>query len=364
MTITTTKRNHYVPAFLLRRFTDANGKLWVYDKNNWKWFCTNPINAGVETGMYSQEVEDWFRDEVEGPASLVFEKLSRQDGNLSESEMLIIAKFISEQMIRVPTSRSSTSERYDTPGSKGLNGQMQVIANELNLLEQHSDFSMSSDYRESLQRFVELSESDPERFRTEIGWSDSYTAMLEARIRTDDPNRIAEFLMRLAWRIVYAERERYILCDNPVFVWNLGKFGGTNSEQFESVLPISAKCALHIGRYGQGGVVNEIRTDDAMVRRFNSRTVSKAQRFIYSSREERWVSKSAHYKPSRLPHQRFNGQLIQAKYDRQPCPDCGREFTQEEWDLGEISYRPENTEEGYILEKVRTVSHPCSARGY
>lgn len=314
--------------------------------------------------MYPQEVEDWFRDEVEGPASLVFEKLSRLDDNLSECDMSLIANFISEQMFRVPAARESTSERYDSLGSNGLYEQMLDIETELHLLEQHSDFSMSEKHREELQRFVELSRSDPDSFRVEIGFADTYQATLEARIRTDKPNRTAQLLMRLAWRLICAERERYVLCDNPVSVWNLSKNGGPDSEQFEIVLPISAKCALHIGRYGQEGVINEIRTDDAMVRRFNSRTVSMAQRFIYSSREERWINKSAHYKSTRLPHQRFDGQLIQAKYDRQPCPDCGREFTQEEWDLGEISYRAENTEEGYILEEVRTVSHPCSARGY
>lgn len=363
MTITTTKRNHYVPVFLLRRFTDTDGMLWVYDKAARKWFRTNPINAGVETGMYPQEVEDWFSDEVESPAGPIFEKLSKRDSNLSESEISVIANFISEQMFRVPATRESTSERYDSPGSNELHEQMLEMATELRLLEQHTDFSMSENHHAALQRYVELSKSDPERFRAEIGMDDTYKAMLEARIRSDQPNRTADFLMRLAWRIVYSERERVVLCDNPVFVWNLGGTGGSDSEQFEAVLPISAKCALHIGRYGQGGVVNEVRTDDAMVRRFNSRTVSRAQRFIYSSREERWVNKSAHYKSPRLPHQRFDGQLIQAKYGREPCPNCGREFTQQEWDLAEISYEGKNTEEGFLLAEVRTISHPCLVRG-
>ena len=198
-------------------FADVNEKLWVYDKSNREWFFTNPINAGVETGMYPQEVEDWFRDEVEGPASLVIEKLSRQDTNLSESEMALIANFISEQMFRVPAARESTSERYDSLGSNGLYEQMLDIETELHLLEQHSDFSMSEKHREELQRFVELSRSDPDSFRAEIGFADTYQATLEARIRTDKPNRTAQLLMRLAWRLICAERERYVLCDNPVF---------------------------------------------------------------------------------------------------------------------------------------------------
>ena len=314
--------------------------------------------------MYPQEVEDWFRDEVESSVDPIFEKLASCVGNLSDGEMSIIANFISNQMIRVPAARRSTLERYDSPGSDGLHEQMLEIATELNLLEQYSDFSMSEKDRVALQRFVELSRTDPEKFLAEIDLPDTYQAMLEARIRTDEPNRTAKLLMRLAWRVICADRERYVLCDNPVFVWNLSENGGADSEQFEIILPISAKCALHVGRYGQGGVINETRTDDAIVRLFNSRTVSRAQRFIYSSREESWVKRSARYKSPYRPHLRFDGQLIQAKYDRQPCPDCGKEFTQEEWDLGEISYRAENTEEGYILEQVRTVSHPCTARSY
>ena len=357
--MTLTQRNHYVPVCLLVRFTDPNEKIWVYDKEGRDWFCTNPINVAVEKDMYPQEVEDWLSKEVESQASPIFEKLSKRDANLSEREMRIIANFISEQLARVPTTRSSTSQKYDAPGSKGLNELMLVIANELNLLEQYSDFSMSSSYRESLQRFVQLSESDPERFRAEIGLPDSYTAMLGARIRTEQPSRLADFLMRLAWRLIYSERERYVLSDNPVAVWDLGKNERANSEQFECVLPISANCGIHIGRYGQGGVVNEVSTNDGLVRRFNARILARAQRFIYSSRKERWIAKNAHYKSPRLPHVRFNGPVIQAKYDRPPCSNCGREFTQEEWDTAKISYKVEEREEGDILAEIKTMQHSC-----
>ena len=362
--MTLVKRMHYVPVCLLVYFADGNEKIWVYDKQTGKWFCTNPINVAVEKDMYPQEVEEWFSREVEGPVSGVFKKVSEQRTDLTENEMAIIAAFISEQIIRGPLARRSALEKYESPGSKVLNELMSDIANQWNLLERYSDFSMSSTHRETLQRLVKLSESDPEQFRAEMGLTDSFKGTLEARIRTDQPNRIADFLMRLAWRLIYAERERYVICDNPVAVWHLGADGGANSDQFECVLPISANCALHIGRYGQGRIVNEILTDDGLVRRLNSRMVARALRFIYSSREERWVKKSAHYKSPRLPHLRFDGPLIEAKFDRPPCPNCRSEYTQQEWDAGEISYRGEETEKGYILEEIRTIPHSCSVRRY
>jgi len=50
-----TKNQHYVPQFVLRRFSNADGKLWVYDKWTRKRFLSSPRNVAAENAFYDCE---------------------------------------------------------------------------------------------------------------------------------------------------------------------------------------------------------------------------------------------------------------------------------------------------------------------
>ncbi len=50
--MTEPKLHHYVPQFYLRRFTDASGRLWVWDKLKDTIFQTNPKNVAAENNFY------------------------------------------------------------------------------------------------------------------------------------------------------------------------------------------------------------------------------------------------------------------------------------------------------------------------
>ncbi len=58
------KRQHYVPEVILRRFTDDNGKLYVFMKDHpcKGIFWTTPKNVFAETHLYSQNTFDGGRD--------------------------------------------------------------------------------------------------------------------------------------------------------------------------------------------------------------------------------------------------------------------------------------------------------------
>jgi hypothetical protein len=57
------KLHHYVPQFYLKRFTDANGHLWVWDKIKNAVFQTNPKNVAGENNFYwMQELADAGHD--------------------------------------------------------------------------------------------------------------------------------------------------------------------------------------------------------------------------------------------------------------------------------------------------------------
>jgi hypothetical protein len=46
------KLHHYVPQFHLRRFADARGRFWVWDKTSDRMFGTRPGRIAAETQFY------------------------------------------------------------------------------------------------------------------------------------------------------------------------------------------------------------------------------------------------------------------------------------------------------------------------
>jgi hypothetical protein len=46
------KLHHYVPQFYLERFTNSDGRLWVFDKKLNRKFCSSPKSLAAETKFY------------------------------------------------------------------------------------------------------------------------------------------------------------------------------------------------------------------------------------------------------------------------------------------------------------------------
>jgi Protein of unknown function (DUF4238) len=75
------KLHHYVPQFYLKRFTDAKGWLWAWNKSRDLSFSTNPARVAAETNFYRmQELADAGHDpytmeiqlsDLEGQVSLI-----------------------------------------------------------------------------------------------------------------------------------------------------------------------------------------------------------------------------------------------------------------------------------------------------
>jgi hypothetical protein len=49
------KLHHYVPQFYLRRFTDATGQLWLWDRDKDRVFRTRPNGVAAENNFYWHE---------------------------------------------------------------------------------------------------------------------------------------------------------------------------------------------------------------------------------------------------------------------------------------------------------------------
>ena len=94
----------------------------------------------------------------------------------------------------------------------------------------------------------------------------------------------------------------------------------------------------------------------------NMRIVSRAERFVYSSRQEQWVDRTIRRssRQIRLPPIDWGHDQFIKGFNRGPiCDKCGEVFTQEELDAAEITYRGESIGDEVMVEKVKTIRHAC-----
>ena len=329
---------HYVPVLLLKHFTDDAGDLHVYHLEKRYWFKSKPDGFGYKNFMYSQEVDEWIEREVESPAGIVFKKVRSGDTNLSEDERFIIARFISWQVFRVRLARMRLSNTGENEHAVPLQDERLYLEAAEYLLCR----PLTLEEREEVKRRSLLARNDPSEFVPE----DVFAFLLKNKMLMEkNPTPIGNqdifFLMRLAWRIILAEKESFILSDNPV-IMTPPKGLGMDSPDFECVMPISKKAAIHIGRNRSMRHQDvELIYSDKAVKRLNARTLGNAYQFVVSARKDSWIKKNAKrilYLPLSFSHEVID--IDEVQFGRMPCQDCGTNFTSAQWDSWEGKDKP------------------------
>ena len=346
-------RMHYNPRMLLDHFRGSNGKVWQYDIKGKSWWETSARNVGYEYNLYPAETDKKLGQEIESSIGEVFKKIRNGETNLSVSDRLQIASFISMQVFRTPDARDNRIG-WDKTDSGFLLGIMQEINDFIETTEISSGQVLPREVRKHWDEWVQLSRVSPEQLLEQRGWEDPFELILEEKFSPNFPAHDVAFFMQLAWRIIYADKERYLTSDKPVEMWPMDIPGMERMQNswFECVLPISKEVAIHLGRYGESGVLYEPIVNDNAVKILNLRRVAVANRYIYSSRKESWTETPG-CRPENLQHLRFLGYpLIDIKFGQSFCPNCGKGFSQEEWAPLEAKFR-------YILELRGFPQHSC-----
>jgi hypothetical protein len=104
------KRNHYLPRFYLKGFCDTNSRVWMYEKNN----PSQPVDGSPgdmaivrklynleSSGNAKDEIENYFSESVETPASPPFKRLlNKEFPNMQDKKTLSL--FFAMLMVRTP----------------------------------------------------------------------------------------------------------------------------------------------------------------------------------------------------------------------------------------------------------------------
>ena len=355
-----TKRNHVVPREYLRWFTasDHSGSraamVWMYDRTSRKWTVVPVHDAGVRKNFYRGEDEVGLADEVEQPAQGPLEKL-RDEHQIDFDDRLKVAWYVYAMMTRVPAAREVARSTVVENSELWIK---QSIEDE-RALHSIAEVPVSGSQEELLQKVVGDIEADPTALPFDL--YDEMVKPVWYDSETGGPPETAKIFAHFAWRVVFAgQSQKFITSDNPVHVFSLPL--GPDDPRFELAMPLSSDCSLHLCRQGSPDMLEFIRGAEGLVRSLNMRIVSRAERFVYSSRQEQWVDKTIRRssRQIRLPPIDWGSDQFIKGFNHGPiCDKCGEVFTQEELDAAEITYRGESVGDEVMMEKVKTIRHAC-----
>lgn len=219
-------RQHYVPQFLLRNFTDEKGHVWVLDKQTDKVWPSSPANVAVRCGFYDLPSPratgsslDPLLQDLESRASEVVADLLglRTLQGIEARSRLTMAYFVAAQMMRTPTKLEEIKWVHQR------------------LLEK---FGPDCWVGEPDQKLGNVTEADAE------------TAFLDAV--AEAVPEFARLLLDKHWALLVPPAgETFYLCDNPVALQNLidrwprGNLG-LRCKGIEVYLPLSPSMTLQM----------------------------------------------------------------------------------------------------------------------
>ncbi len=201
MNKTTKEKQHTVPQFILRNFSDK-GRIYTFDKQTGKVYCSNVKDSACERGFYDFETEiggekivgtiEGKLCKIETNASRVIKKILEQDSlvNIADEEKDQVDYFLAAQMIRT----QNVKQNYKSMPEQLRNvirQRMPELANTVNLEEEMPDYM------------------------------DSDLTLLFDHLIAESTERLRPYLRRLKWILVRTnENNPFLIGDSPVVVFN------------------------------------------------------------------------------------------------------------------------------------------------
>lgn len=261
--------HHFVPQFYLRGFTEGN-TIWVYDRQASCSFNSQPKTVANENKMYTEEIEGWLANEIEGPAQPAIQKV-RERRALSDEDRLALARYIFVLWKRVPEGRARFAAHLPEVAES--------VKNEL-----HESLSAAAATNPDLAHLAETRKEEVssiiERYQRE-----KPAAIWQSSLMKESSAKVVDSTLSMNWCFLCSDRLQFLTCDNPVFFFS---HEGINQPTSELTVPLSSSVALWATRRPIHGSTY-VSALPVAVREINRRTATNATRFVYSMRTEPWI---------------------------------------------------------------------------
>ena len=283
-----TKRQHYLPQFYLKGFTNK-GKLWVYDREKNEFRIQTPVNTAIEKDYYTfvdkkgeknKSVEKILAD-IEGRVVPVFDKIKNQD-SINDEDKGIMSLFLSFFIYRVPEFEKLSNE----------------IAQEI------SEFTMKNliSSKEQAAKWIENYKKDTGKsfdVSPEILFEYAKNPQLEITIdrnttlrqMLDLSYKNSNWFYNMDWEIFGAPKNTsFITTDNPFVLlppkgFPIGIRGyGLKTKGVKKIIPLSKEQCILIGLPGNS--FKYINVTSKIVRGVNLFVTARCDRFVIGRDEK------------------------------------------------------------------------------
>lgn len=261
--------NHYVPQYLLRGFT-VDDRLWAHDRKGAKSFPTQPKAIAHETNMYSDELEAYFADVIEGPANMVLDKV-RAGEELALDDRIALAHYIVALWKRVPSGRARANSAMPEVAAS-VRADVVTQLEHIAATEPHlADKALAR--RDEVIDIIARYQADPP------------VELWQKGLVTPATSRMVDALLSMSWRWLWAPPGSFLCNDNPVFFFAHEGIGRPTSEL---TLPLSSNVALWATRRRTPSATR-IKATQGMIIQLNRRAAANATRFVFSQQNEPWI---------------------------------------------------------------------------
>ena len=287
----TSQRHHFVPQFLLKRFTSSTGQLWQLDKKSGHPLQCSPLNASVVRDYYKVDPSSFTVELPESPEELlgrietlaapIIADMAKFEHGPNQRDRDVLSIFIVHLDVRGPAGRGR------------LEGVSRAFLQELtiSLLEFPESFR---DFKIQKGEFVD--DSTTEQERTNMLRREKETGSL----KLSDDNLTAVMLAAgaelspivadLGWvLLIAADGPQFIISDTPVVHFDVAaptyaSASWRSSPQAQTTIPIDPRHCLLVGQNLPEWRVEA--ADSATIEEINLRSYEAAGRWIYGSSQE------------------------------------------------------------------------------
>jgi hypothetical protein len=260
--------HHYLPQFYLRGFADGN-TVWVHDRKGHRSFPSQPKSIANENKFYTDEIERYFANEVEGPAESAIAALRARQG-LDSSQRGALAHYVLALWMRVPE------------GRERVNAGVPEVAESIRK-EWHAELDgimATAPEWASLAEALKVGSEIIEKFKTEPP-PEVWHQYLDRESRS----KAAAVLLSMNWQLLLSPQAEFLTSDNPVFFF---QHDGIDTPKSELTIPISSSVLLWAHRQPTRGTLY-LEAPREAIRVLNRRVASNATRFVFSRRNEPWM---------------------------------------------------------------------------
>jgi len=304
------KKQHYIPQFYLKKFSQDGEYVYIYDKKvgeKGEIRYQTTIQVAHENHFYTYRTKKGTKENLEdllgqfeGDASAIIERV-HQERKITPEEKEKLAIFISFLYTRVPAFKHRTEEMHTKVGEKVARMMARMTPKE----------KLKKFYREKEGRDPTDAEVDdiidfainPKRSKIRFKYPNGYWIKIMLKMAME----IAPAFFGMDWLFLFTDQPyAFITSDNPFLLippedydrfWGVGLI----TPRARKVIPLRSDMCLMMGDLSENPVVRFTDTNKEFFRSINVHTVLGSEKFCFSPDKGKLEKLVKELKPYNIP---------------------------------------------------------------